>query len=667
MKNLKWLVYLFSLLIFALCSKPMSVSADTSKIGVLVGDNNKYVLYDKLIILSPSDSIMINAEVLCKEVGLDYQFIKSSQKIIISDKATGKSLEFQLKDDHYTYYSGKNTKGISETSKYQAYYDSKNKCNLIHYDTLKKLINVTYHSLKSDHYYAQLGYKAVIFLSKKENTALLQAPTTELTSGIKKRLKSYELEKFQLDKKFGEMDNASICYDIFTKDLFIPFDNEKIFTSSDLVYEASYYIIRGVYQSTLSDGSVFERDMEYQFSSSVPWHYEGYIPARWGIREIRFLNKGKHFIFMELLKKNPEVQPSVTSEVKKSLELIINKIITEGMSDYQKVKSIYDYVTYNYAYMEEHTYKQDPNDKVKDLISKGFGDSEAFACMVQLLLTQIKIESYIVYGMDYYYNQHEWNIVKINKDYFHIDTSGNYGGRKRYVNFLLSDKERQSSYAWNHEGMYEGFPVLNYVYPQCKKGSKLDPWWTLSFIEVIGEYKYYLVEDYGVSYNLVKERYDGSKTSTVTKLSDDDFTSPKLGDICDGWLYFTEDDDRNVINRINLKTGKIELGFYTNDNYLLEDFYVRNGWIYLVTYWNMTRFNIASKEEQEILNVEEGEYSYHSEEGENFLMLEDVVFNNKIYYCIETHSPKYRKIKEEYLQMNLDGSDIKERKEAYVY
>lgn len=122
---------------------------------------------------------------------------------------------------------------------------------------------------------------------------------------------------------------------------------------------------------------------------------------------------------------------------------IIKKNIKPNMTEYQKVKAINHYISNNVKYgydpaIPVNTY----GTLVMNLATCG-GYTEA----TKILLDRIGVESINVYGNMSFY--HAWNMVKVDGDYYHLDTTWNVGNEFGY--FLLSDDElaADKQHKWN--------------------------------------------------------------------------------------------------------------------------------------------------------------------------------------------------------------------------
>ena len=112
-------------------------------------------------------------------------------------------------------------------------------------------------------------------------------------------------------------------------------------------------------------------------------------------------------------------QRFVDSEV----ERINREIIDEGMSDFEKVKTIHDYIANNTSY--SFATATTPHSAFT-LFNEGKGVCQAYALAAYKMLDQAGIDNYYVTGEAYngYKTElHAWNLVKVDGRYYHMDVT----------------------------------------------------------------------------------------------------------------------------------------------------------------------------------------------------------------------------------------------------
>lgn len=171
MKYGKGIVVLLVIMVYSYLYLPASTPAEASKYGIMVSDGNLSLkLYDNLTVLSPKNTIMVKTELVCKELGLAYQYDNKTKKLIIKNNENDKSLEFTLDSKDFIYYSGKDAEGAKKTASYQCYYDKKSKSYLISAATLDYMIEYSYHKTSVYDKYATQGYKGFVIYNASQQS-----------------------------------------------------------------------------------------------------------------------------------------------------------------------------------------------------------------------------------------------------------------------------------------------------------------------------------------------------------------------------------------------------------------------------------------------------------------------------------------------------------------
>lgn len=156
---------------------------------------------------------------------------------------------------------------------------------------------------------------------------------------------------------------------------------------------------------------------------------------------------------------------------KKVKSIIKNFGFTNKTSNYQKVKTIYEYICKNvqYAYNAE-------NDLVFTSYSAlfyGKAVCQGYAQLMYKMLKEVDVPSRLIPG---YANGelHGWNIVKIGKYYYNVDVtwdSGNYQRGYGYKNFLKGDgfANHVRFHDYKTDSFYGIYPMAKYNYGEGKK------------------------------------------------------------------------------------------------------------------------------------------------------------------------------------------------------
>lgn len=124
------------------------------------------------------------------------------------------------------------------------------------------------------------------------------------------------------------------------------------------------------------------------------------------------------------------------------VKYVVKTETSRSMTDEQKVRKLHDWVCgkVNYAYLPG-TRKPDEtwaNASDSTIFMKNKAICEGYARGFELLLQEAGIESYVICTKDI----HSWNIVKLNGQWYNIDTCHDDGG-SNLSHYLKSDTEIQ--------------------------------------------------------------------------------------------------------------------------------------------------------------------------------------------------------------------------------
>lgn len=147
------------------------------------------------------------------------------------------------------------------------------------------------------------------------------------------------------------------------------------------------------------------------------------------------------------------------NEIELIREKFIRENISEGMSDYEKVLRVHDYIILNSKYDDslDKTGSIPPESNSSyGVLALGVGVCDAYAKSMKYILDDLGIESMIVLGKAGEDN-HAWNLVNIEGDYYHIDPTWNDpvtadgSNVLRHNYFNLTDDEISRSHSWNRD------------------------------------------------------------------------------------------------------------------------------------------------------------------------------------------------------------------------
>jgi transglutaminase/protease-like cytokinesis protein 3 len=109
------------------------------------------------------------------------------------------------------------------------------------------------------------------------------------------------------------------------------------------------------------------------------------------------------------------------------VEKIFNDNVVDLSDEFSTAKELFLYVSNNVKYINNHRLE------VYDALTKNEGYCQTYSGMYQYLLWQAGMEVYLT-GSSY----HMWNIVKIDGEYYHMDTTWDNGD---LYNFGMNDEK----------------------------------------------------------------------------------------------------------------------------------------------------------------------------------------------------------------------------------
>ena len=127
--------------------------------------------------------------------------------------------------------------------------------------------------------------------------------------------------------------------------------------------------------------------------------------------------------------------------VNKELTRIVNSIITNNMSNFDKIKTINKYIIDRYSYDDSLV-----SNNAYSALTTGKATCQGYAMTAYKMLNLAGIENKIVVGtLDGI--AHGWNLVKLNGKWYHLDTTNDDVVNDKY--FLKNDKTlRDNGFVW---------------------------------------------------------------------------------------------------------------------------------------------------------------------------------------------------------------------------
>ncbi|WP_057772991.1 DUF5050 domain-containing protein [Cytobacillus dafuensis] len=183
----------------------------------------------------------------------------------------------------------------------------------------------------------------------------------------------------------------------------------------------------------------------------------------------RLYSNGK----IELKYKYPTktIKEMVKKQEAKAAE-IIKQTIKPGYSDFDKVKAIHDYIVLNTAYDHDNFQKgkvPEASFTAYGVLINGVAVCEGYADTMKLLLEKAGVETHKVSGKGNG-GPHAWNLVKVDGEYFYIDTTWddpvpNREGQVSYKYFLVPASYLKKDHSWD-EKPYPAAKSNRYAYFQ---------------------------------------------------------------------------------------------------------------------------------------------------------------------------------------------------------
>lgn len=241
---------------------------------------------------------------------------------------------------------------------------------------------------------------------------------------------------------------------------------------------------------------------------------------------------------------------------------VLSKIRPEEMTDFEKVKFVNDYIVKHTEYSEESVAS---SHSAYAVAHEGKGVCQGYALFAQKLLEALGMESMYVVG-EVYTGGHAWNLVKVEGEWYHLDTTWNdpvpdRGNGVRYDYFLLNDRDMRVDHSWEAT-----------AYPKAQSNK-------YSFMHVVQD-------------------------------------SYEYGD----YIYFSNSEDNNKLYKLNKTTGKMENVADVRALYIVG----AGDWLYFSNYskgaylakirLDGTELTTLFKEEVKDLFIE-GDYVYFTAES----------------------------------------------------
>lgn len=157
--------------------------------------------------------------------------------------------------------------------------------------------------------------------------------------------------------------------------------------------------------------------------------------------------------------------------VDQTIHTILERIISPGMDDHEKVKAVHDYVVLNLAYDTRLI-----NNSPYPALTTGTTACNGYAMLIYKMLKQLGIEVRLISGVasssSFDIQNHAWNMVMLDGKWYHLDATWDdpipdESGRVLYNYYLLTDKEIAKDHDWKTGGINgeeKPYPVASTSY-----------------------------------------------------------------------------------------------------------------------------------------------------------------------------------------------------------
>ena len=143
---------------------------------------------------------------------------------------------------------------------------------------------------------------------------------------------------------------------------------------------------------------------------------------------------------------NPQMEQYVDAQVAQ----ILSGLDPHSMSDFEKVKFVNDYIVKNTVYSTDTALS--PHSACA-ILKEQKGVCQGYALLALKMLRELGVETLYVVG-EVHTGPHAWNLVKVDGNWYHLDTTWNdplpdRGNNVGYKYFLISDSQMKLDHHWN--------------------------------------------------------------------------------------------------------------------------------------------------------------------------------------------------------------------------
>ncbi|KOP70743.1 protease [Lysinibacillus sp. FJAT-14745] len=227
--------------------------------------------------------------------------------------------------------------------------------------------------------------------------------------------------------------------------------------------------------------------------------------------------------------------------VQQKIDQVLKTIIKPSMTEFEKVKAINDYIVSNTAYGTKTS--ASPHGAYA-LLMEGQAVCQGYALTTYKMLEQAGIESKYIVGYVNGNQAHAWNLVKVDGQWYHLDTTWNDPlpnrvGSSSYDYFLVNDAQLKKDHKWEASD-YPAATSTTYSYMQ-----------NVHFAYQVNNTLYFSnTADNDKLYKL--DLTNGKKTKVIDKRA-------LYITGADNNLYFSDYSNSGYLTKLNLQTLKTEV------------------------------------------------------------------------------------------------------------
>lgn len=252
--------------------------------------------------------------------------------------------------------------------------------------------------------------------------------------------------------------------------------------------------------------------------------------------------------------------PEQAAYVEMNVQEIVTTLNKSAKSDVEKVKAVNDYIVSNTAYTDNT--KASPHSAYTVLAEHG-GVCQGYALLAHSMLQKLGIETQYIVG---YVGQegHAWNLVKLNGQWYHLDTTWNdpvpdRKGAIRYQYFLVDDRTMARDHTWVAADYPKATSTIYSYYHDIDFPAQVGQ--QLFYSSVSDDNKLYVLD---ISTGKSK-RVSSSRAQYIV--------------YADGWLYYSNYSHGAYLSKIR-PDGSGEQVLNREET---KDLYVKDGYLYFVT------------------------------------------------------------------------------------